>query len=181
MWATFAHLKHSTTPAKNGDALTSITQASSSHNSVQNAPTAPSSCTVRRPGRPSLHDVASVTSGQPSRDFFSVDYGLCPFDDREYAIVCTVTNHIVHTDMSLLTPFLTEEARHQVCIQYRGRCCHCWSSKHSLRWRPTSFQNIFSLLNPQFATHDQDGFTLEALMRRKLSWWKCLEFNKSCV
>ena len=35
---------------------------------------------------------------------FFVDHGLFPFDDRDYAIVCTVTNNIVNTDLSLRTP-----------------------------------------------------------------------------
>ena len=32
---------------------------------------------------------------------FLVDYELWPFDDRDYAIVCTVKNNIVNTDSSL--------------------------------------------------------------------------------
>ena len=45
------------------------------------------------------------------RDLFSVDYGLWPFHDKDYNIVCTVTNLAVNTDLSLWAPLLNEEAR----------------------------------------------------------------------
>ena len=86
MWTAFANLKHNTTPAINGDDFTSASQASSSHALAHKAPLGPP---IRRPGHPAAHGVASV------------DYGLWPFDDNDYDIVCTVTNHTVNTDLSL--------------------------------------------------------------------------------
>lgn len=61
MWTVFLSRKHNTTPAVNGAALTSPSQAWSSHYSFHKAPTTPSGSTVRRPGRPSPHDIASVS------------------------------------------------------------------------------------------------------------------------
>ena len=72
--------------------------------------------------------------------------------------------------MSLWTSLLTEEARRQACTQYRGRCCSCGSSEYSLRWCPKPFQNVFSLLNPEFATHDPYGSTFETWKRRIRNW-----------
>ena len=95
------------------------------------------------------------------RDPFLLNYGLWPFDDKDYNIVCTVINLMVNTVMSSWIPLLTEEARRQACTQYRGRCCNCGSSEHSLRWYPAPFQSVFSLLNPEFATHDPDGSTFK--------------------
>lgn len=53
------------------------------------------------------------------------------FNDRDYAIVCTVKNHKANTDLCL---------HRQSCIQYNGRCCNYGSTKHSLRQCPTRFQ-----------------------------------------
>ena len=63
-------------------------------------------------------------------------------------------NHILNTDLSLWTPLLSEDA---ACVQYKGRCCNCGSTEHSLRWSPAPFRNTFSLLNPVSGTHDPDG------------------------
>ena len=54
------------------------------------------------------HDVSHISHAHSRQDPFSVDYGLWPFDDRDYAIVCTVTNNIVITNLSLWTPLLTK-------------------------------------------------------------------------
>ena len=120
------------------------------------------------PTRPS-HTVSNVSHAHSRRDPFRVDYGLWPFDDKDYDIVCTVTNHMLNANMSLWTPLLTEDARRQACIQYSGRCCNCGSTDHSLRWCPAPFTNIFSLLNPEFATHDTDGSYLRYGKRKCVS------------
>ena len=164
MWTAFADLKHNTSPAIDGDSFASALQASSAH-----APppiTVPAaSVTVphrhnSRPSRPS-HTVSNVSPVHGRRDPFRIDYGIWPFDDQDYAIVCTVTNHALHTKLSLWTPILTEDARRQACVQYSGRCCSCGSLDHSLRWCPAPFANVFSLLNPAFITHDADGSIFE--------------------
>ena len=66
-------------------------------------------------------------------------------------------NHILNTDLCLWTPLLSEDARRQACVLYKGRCCNCGSTEHSLRWSPAPFRNTFSLLNPVSGTHDPDG------------------------
>ena len=86
--------------------------------------------------------------------------------DKDFNIVCTGTNLAVNTELSLWTPLLTEEARRQACTQYRGRCCNCGCTDHSLRWCPSPFKNVFSLLNPEFTTQDPDGSTFETWIRR---------------
>lgn len=121
MWTALANLKYNTAPATNGDAFTSASRASSSDAPVHKVPTVPSGSTVRRFGRPSP-DVASESSAHSRRDPFSVVYDLWLLDYKDYAIVCNVTNHKVHTGLSLWTPLLTEETRHQACVQYRGHC-----------------------------------------------------------
>ena len=87
-----------------------------------------------------------------------------------YDIVCTVKNHILNTNLSLWTPLLTEDARRQARIQYSGRCCNCGSTDHSLRWCPATFTNVFSLLNPEFATHDTDGSMFETWKEKVRQW-----------
>ena len=104
------------------------------------------------------------------RDPFAADYDLWPFDDRDYDIVCTVTNNILNTELSLWTPLLSEDARRQACVQYKGRCCNCGSTEHSLRWCPAPFRNTFSLLNPEFGTHDPDGSIFETWKLRMRRW-----------
>ena len=163
IWTAFANLKHNTTPSINGDAVTSTPQASSSTAPAHRTLSSPSGPPVRRPGRPLLHGVASESPAHSRRDPFSVDYGLWPFDDKDYNIVCTVTNLTVNTDLSLWNPLLTEQARRQACTQYRGPC---GSSGHSFRWCPAPFRNVFSLHIPKFATHDPDGSTFETWKRK---------------
>jgi hypothetical protein len=114
--------------------------------------------------------VSNVDHAHSRRDPFRVDYGLWPFDDLDYAIVCTVTNQIVHTNLSLWTPLLTDEARRQACIQHTGRCCNCGSTEHSLRWCPAPFTNNFSLLNPAFASQDSDGSIFETWKDKMRRW-----------
>ena len=164
MWTAFADLKHNTSPAIIGDAFASAPQVPSSHAPPPiNTPTASVAAPQRynsRQSRPS-HSVSNVSPVHSRRDPFRIDYGIWPFEDQDYAIVCTVTNHALHTKMSLWTPLLTEAARRQACIQYSGRCCNCGSSYHSLRWCPSAFANVFSLLNPEFVTHDTDGSIFE--------------------
>ena len=104
MWTAYADLKHNTSPAINGDAFASAPQVSSPH--------APPTITVTtasvtvphrhnsRPLRPS-HTVSNVSPVHSRRDPFRIDYGIWPFDDQGYAIVCTVTNHALHTKLSL--------------------------------------------------------------------------------
>ena len=91
--------------------------------------------------------------------------------------MCTVTNHALHTKLSLWTPLLTEVARRQACIQYSGRCCNCGSSDHSLRWYPSAFANVFSLLNPEFSTHDTDGSIFE-MWKQKMRHWHSRGSNR---
>ena len=173
MWTAFADLKHNTSPAIDGGAFASAPQASSLH-APPTVATLAASVTVSqrhnsRPARPS-HDVSNVSHAHSRRDPFSVDYGLWPFDDRDYATVCTVTNNMVNTNFSLWTPLLTEDARRQACIQYSDRCCNCGSTEHSLQWCPAPFMNVFSLLNPKFATHDADGSMFETWKEKMRHW-----------
>ena len=136
MWNAFADLKHSTSPAIDGSAFVSAPQTSSLHAPPTVATPAASVAASQRhnsrPARPS-HDVSNISHANSRRDSFSVDYSLRPFDDRDYAIVCTVRNDMVNSNSSLLTPLLTEDARRQACIQYSGRCCNCGSTEHSLQ------------------------------------------------
>ena len=161
-------------PAIDGDAFASASQTPSSHApptvAVPAASAAVSQCQYSRPTRPS-HTVSNVSHAHSRRDPFRVDYGLLPFDDKDYDIVCTVTNHMLNINLSQWTPFLTEDARRQACIQYSGRCCNCGSTDHSLRWCPTTFTNMFSLLNPEFATHDTDGSMFE-MWKGKMRRWR---------
>ena len=180
MWTAFADLKHNTSPAINGDAFASAPQVPSSHAPPPiNAPTASVAAPQRynsRPSRPS-HSVSNVSPVHSRRDPFRIDYGIWPFEDQDYAIVCTLTNHALHTKLSLWTPLLTEAARRQACIQYSGRCCNCGSSDHSLRWCPSAFVNVFSLLNPEFVTHDTDGSIFE-MWKQKMRHWHSRGSNR---
>ena len=164
MWTAFADFKHNASPAIDGGAFASAPQASSLHPpptvAVPAASVAVSQRHSSRPTRPS-HAVSNVSHVHSRRGPFSVDYGLWPFDDRDYAIVCTVTNHMANKNLSLWIPLLTEDARRQACVQYSGRCCNCGSTEHSLQWCPATFTNVFSLLNSEFATHDADGSIFE--------------------
>ena len=77
----------------------------------------------------------------------------------------------MNAGLSLWTPLPTEEARRQACINFRGRCCNCGCTDHSLRWCPAPFKNVFSLLKPEFATLDPDGSIFET-WKRKLRTWR---------
>ena len=141
MWTAFSDLKHSTSPAIDGDAYTYVPRASGPitiPTVTVPAASAAGSQRFTRLARPS-HTVSNVDHVHSRRDPFRVDYGLWPFDDREYTIVCTVTNQMVNSNLSLWTPLLTDDARRQACIQYSGRCCNCGSSEHSLQWCPAPF------------------------------------------
>ena len=180
MWTAFADLKHNTSPAINGDAFASAPQVPSSHAPPPiNTPTASVAASQRYNSRQSRppHSVSNVSPVHSRRDPFRIDYGIWPFEDQDYAIVCTVTNHALHTKLSLWTPLLTEAARRQACIQYSGRCCNCGSSDHSLRWCPSAFANVFSLLNPEFVTHDTDGSIFE-MWKQKMRHWHSRGSNR---
>ena len=161
-------------PAIDGDAFASAPRTSSSHApptvAIPAASAAVQQRNCSRPTRPS-HTVSNISHAHSRRDPFRVDYGLWPFDDKDYGIVCTVTNHMLNTNLSLWTPLFTEDARRQACIQYSGRCCNCGSTDHSLRWCPATFTNVFSLFNPEFATHDTDGSMFET-WKEKMSRWR---------
>lgn len=92
-----------TTQVIDCNAFTFPCQASSYRDSVHEALTSPSGSSLRRLGWPLPHDVASVVSAHSRQDTFPSDNGLRPFDDRGFAISCTVTNHMVHTELSLWT------------------------------------------------------------------------------
>ena len=100
-------------PAIDGDAFASAPRTSSSHAPPTVAVPAASAAVSQRHysclTRPS-HTVSNVSHAHSRRDPFRVDYGLWPFDDKDYEIVCTVTNHMVNTNLSLWTPLLTEDA-----------------------------------------------------------------------
>ena len=173
MWTKFANLKHNTSPAIDGGAFASAPQASSLHAPPTIATPVTSVAVSQRhnsrAARPP-NDISHISHAHCRRDPFSVDYGLLPFDDRDCAIVCTLTNHIVNTNLSLWTPLITEDVRRQACVQYSGRCCNCGSKDHSLRWCPATFTNVFSLLNPEFVTHDADGSIFETWKARMRRW-----------
>ena len=120
LWTVFANLKHNTSSAIDGDAFAPAHQGlrPPGHNMVipSGSPTATPHRHVRRTG----HGVFNVLPTHSRRDPFTVDYGLWPFDDRDYDIVCTVTNNVVNTDLSLWTPLLSEDARRQACVQYKA-------------------------------------------------------------
>ena len=175
LWVAFAHLKQNTSPAIDGDAFSPVNQGLSSltHNVAASSvsPVTSPHRNMRRFGRQdAAYGVLNVSLTHSRRDPFAVDYGLWPFDDRDYDIVCTVTNNILNTDLSLWTPLLSEDARHQACVRYKGRCCNCGSTEHSLRWCPAPFKNTFSLLNPEFGTHDPDGSIFETWKLRIRRW-----------
>ena len=172
MWTAFSDLKHNTSPAIDGDAYSSVPQASGpTATPTVTLPAASAAGSQRYTHLARLSNtVSNVDHVHSRRDPFRIDYGLWPFDDRDYAIACTVTNQMVNTNLSLWTPLLTDSARRQACIQYSGRCCNCGSSEHSLRWCPAPFTNTFSLLNPEFAKHDADGSTFDIWKDRMRRW-----------
>ena len=174
-WVAFAHLKHNTSTAIDDDAFLPANKGLSSHTHHVAAPsispaTSPNRI-IRRFGRQdAASGVLNVSPIHSRRDPFAADYGLWPFDDRNYDIVCMVTNNILKTDLSLWTPLLSEDARRQACVQYKGRCCNCGSTEHSLRWCSAPFRNTFSLLNPEFGSHDLDGSIFERWKLRMKRW-----------
>ena len=145
LWIVFANLKHSTSPTIDGDAFVPAHQGLRPPGHNKGTPSGLPTATPHRHVRRTGHGVFNVSPTHSRRDPFTVDYGLWPFDDRDYDIVCTVTNNVVNTDLSLWTPLLFEEARRQACVQYKGRCCNCGSTEHSLRWCPAPFKNTFSI------------------------------------
>ena len=116
------------------------------------------------------YGVFNVSQTHSRRDPFSIDYGIWPFENRDYETVCTVTNNMLNTELSLWMPLLSEDARRQACVQYRGRYCNCGPTKHSLLWCPAPFKNTFSLLNPEFGTCDPDGSVCETWKIRMRRW-----------
>ena len=124
LWVAFAHLKHNTSPAIDGDAFSPANTCLSSlthHVAASSIPpvTSPNR-SMRRFGRQdAAPGVLNVSPTHSQRDLFAADYGLWPFDDRDYDIVFTVTNNILNTGSSLWTPLLSEDARRQACIQYK--------------------------------------------------------------
>ena len=104
MWTAFANLKHNTKPAIDGGVFASTPQASSLHAAPTTATPVTSVAAPQRhdtrAARP-RHDISHISHAYSRRDPFSVDYGLWPFDDRDYAIVCAVTNNMVNTNLSL--------------------------------------------------------------------------------
>ena len=175
LWVAFAHLKPNTSPAIDCDAFSPANQglSSLSHDVAASSvsPVTSPHRNMRRFGRQdAAHSVLNVSLTHSRRDPFAVDYGIWSFDDRDYDIVYTVTNNILNTDLSLWTPLLSEDARRQACVQYKGRCFNCGTTEHSLRWCPVPFKNIFSLLNPEFGPHDPDGSIFETWKLRMRRW-----------
>ena len=171
----FAHLKHNTSPAIDGDAFLPANKGLSPHThhvaapsiSPANSPNRSMRCFGRQDA---ASGVLNVLPTHSRRDPFAADYGLWPFDERDYDIVCMVTKNILNTDLSVWTPLLSEDARRQACVQYKGRCCNCGSTEHSLRWCPAPFRYTFSLLNPEFETHDPDRSIFETWKLRMRRW-----------
>ena len=58
----------------------------------------------------------------------------------------------------------------QPSIYVGAPLCNCGSSDHSLRWCPAPFANVFSLLNPEFVTHDADGSIFETWKQKMRHW-----------
>ena len=161
LWTVFANLKHNTSPAIEGDAFAPGHQGVRPPGHYMVTPSGSLTASPHRHVRRTELGVFNVSPTHFRRDPFNVDYGLWPFDDRDYDIVCTVTNNVVNTDLSLWTPLLSKEARRQACVQYKDRCFNCGSTEHSLRWCPAPFKKTFSLLNSEFGTHNPDGSEFE--------------------
>ena len=97
MWTVFATLKHNTSPAIDGDAFASAAQTPGSVPSyTTTTSTAASTLQHHRPAHPPTHDVSPISATHSRKDPFTMDYGIWPLD-RDYAIVCTVPNHMLHT------------------------------------------------------------------------------------
>ena len=100
LWFAFAPLKHNTSPAIDGDAFSPANKGLSSHTDHVAAPSvSPATSPNRSMRRFGRQDAASgilnVSPTHSHRDPFATDYGLWPFDDRDFDIVCTVTNNIL--------------------------------------------------------------------------------------
>ena len=119
LWIAFAHSKHNTSPTIDGDAFSPANQGLSSltHHAAASSicPVTSPHRNMRRFGRQdAAQGVQNVSLTHSRRDLFAVDYDIWPFDDRDYDIVCTITNNILNIDLSLWTPLLSEDARRQV-------------------------------------------------------------------
>ena len=96
LWTVLAHLKHNTSPAIDSDAFASVIEGLNFHahpmTTFSGSSIASPHRNTRRTGRQDVaHGVLNVSQTHSRRDPFSIDYGLWPFDDRDYDIVCTVT------------------------------------------------------------------------------------------
>ena len=114
LWVAYAHLKHNTSPTIDGDAFSPAHKGLSSHTHHVAAPsissaTSPNRSMCRFGRQDAASGVLNVLPTHSRRDPFAADYGLWPFDDRDHDIVCTVTNNILNTDLSLWTPLLSED------------------------------------------------------------------------
>ena len=175
LWVAFVYLTHNTSPAIDGDAFPPANQGLGSLTHYVAAPSiSPVTSPPRNMRRFGCQDAAqgvlNVSPTHSRRDPFAAEYGIWPFDDQDYDIACTVTNNILIADLSLWTPLLSEDARRQACVQYKGRCCNCGSTEHCLRWCLPPFRYTFSLRNPVFGTHDPDGSIFKTWRLRMRRW-----------
>ena len=118
----FIFFKGNTSPA---DAFAPILRGSNSHAHtiviLSSHPITSPNRNTRRTGQYDVaHGVLNVSQTHSRRDPLLVYYGLSHSDDRDYDIVCTVTNNIVNADLSPWTTLLSEDASRQSCITYRG-------------------------------------------------------------
>ena len=166
MRTTLSNLKHNTSPAIDGGTFASVPQPPSSHAPPTVTAAAPSIAPLQRrnlrTGQPDIsHGVLNISFAHSRMYSFSVNYGLWPFDGRDYVIVYTVTNNMVNTDLSLWTPLFTEDTRRHGCMLYSGCWCNNVTTEHSLRKRPAPFRNVSSLLNLEIGAYCPDGFVFE--------------------
>ena len=103
LWTIFAHLKHNTSPAIDGETFPAAFQDLTSHAHL--IATSSSSTTVSLHRNTCCNGRPDATQGVPNvshtlllQKSFSVDYGLLPTDGHDYDIVCTVANNIINTD-----------------------------------------------------------------------------------
>ena len=92
LWVAFVLLKHNTSPTIVGDAFSPANKGLSSHTHHVAAPSiSPATSPNRSMHRFGRQDAASgvlnVSPTHSRRDPFAADYGLWPFDDRDYDIV----------------------------------------------------------------------------------------------
>ena len=112
LWVAFAHFKHNTSLAIDGDVFSPANKGLSSHTHHVAAPSISPAASPNRSMRcfgrqDKASGVLNVSPTHSRRDPFAADCGLWPFDDRDYDIVCTVTNNILNTDLLLWTPLLS--------------------------------------------------------------------------